>query len=379
MRSNFEFTASYTKELAEIVQQIGAKLYVYDVSKRTLMNFNDFNVIKYGSYLNLFDKTPFKLVINFLYLLFFCISHRNYFSFVHILYLRIEFLIAPFFIKRLSDKLIVSIFGSDISEFTQFKKYFKKIFKQATIIHTATKNQFEFFSNNFMGDKYKVNSFVLEYPIKTLNNLKFNARYKKESGIMEKLKIENSDFIILCGNNARFDLEQQYELVDVLCKANLKQCPKLKLVFPLTYGCDMNKRERFKEYALGKLINLDVIFILDYLTDSEIVDIRLNTDIYINIRKRDQLVATMIEYFYTQTDIIAGSWLPYKMLDEYGLYYHKIDNIQDIIKELPIVIETRLLKKNEKLLLNNAKIAHEKWNYEILKNRWQDFYVQMIH
>ena len=126
MKDDFIFTSNYIDCLAKKLISDGYQLEVYDFRKRKLMNFEDRSIISYYPSLNFLDKTPLRLFTNSVVFLFFCIKNKKVYDVVHILYVRTEFLFLHYFIKRISKKIIVSIFGSDINKNYRLKKYFTK-------------------------------------------------------------------------------------------------------------------------------------------------------------------------------------------------------------------------------------------------------------
>ena len=69
MKDDFVFTSGYTDLLAKRLILDGHSLDVYDFRKRKLMNINDKVLITYFKNFNLLDKTPFRLLTNFIALL----------------------------------------------------------------------------------------------------------------------------------------------------------------------------------------------------------------------------------------------------------------------------------------------------------------------
>ena len=138
MKDDFVFTSGYTDLLAKRLILDGHSLDVYDFRKRKLMNINDKVLITYFKNFNLLDKTPFRLLTNFIAFIYFCLNSKKKYDVVHILYVRAEFLFTYFFINKIGKKIIISIFGSDINQHYKFKKFFTKIYYKADYILTTS-------------------------------------------------------------------------------------------------------------------------------------------------------------------------------------------------------------------------------------------------
>ena len=68
----------------------------------------------------------------------------------------------------------------------------------------------------------------------------------------------------------------------------------------------------------------------DGLNDKELTDLRLNSDVFINLQDSDQLSGAMLEHLCADNIVITGNWINYDVLKHAGVAYHSIDSISDL-------------------------------------------------
>jgi len=68
----------------------------------------------------------------------------------------------------------------------------------------------------------------------------------------------------------------------------------------------------------------------EYLENSEILNIRLATDIFIHIQDTDAYSATIQEFLLTDTIVFNGAWTRYPNLETNGIPYLLVNNISDL-------------------------------------------------
>lgn len=154
--------------------------------------------------------------------------------------------------------------------------------------------------------------------------------YRKKYGVENRI-------VITCGHNA-VEPQQHLEIIEALEATTLNE-KEILLVFPMTYPKDTNYILLVKN-ALAKS-RFDYLLLEDFMTDDEIIEYRLISDIFIHIQRSDSFSAAMAEYFYTGNVVINGEWLKYPQLEKGHAYFLKarLDNlselIEDAVKNLP--------------------------------------------
>jgi uncharacterized protein with ACT and thioredoxin-like domain len=108
------------------------------------------------------------------------------------------------------------------------------------------------------------------------------------------------------------------------------------------------------------------------MPNEEVSQLRIASDIMIQLQTTDMLSASMLEHIYAKNIIITGSWLPYKDLREWGLVYHEVEEVMDIGQKLQNV----LLNFDDFIseIKINRSILNQKYNKNEIISQWIDLY-----
>ena len=138
---------------------------------------------------------------------------------MHVLYIRPEFLL-KYFVKQIGKKLVLSIFGSDISVGSRFKSFFKGYFiLLIRFIVKTLKYMKNFLTSIFlMSRELMIQKKYNEYPVESLKILSTETNLNRINKLKAIYNISNDDILILSGTTARIELEQLYPLVKALKK-----------------------------------------------------------------------------------------------------------------------------------------------------------------
>ncbi len=159
--------------------------------------------------------------------------------------------------------------------------------------------------------------------------------------------------------------EQQHDkIIENILKLPKNLLERIQFIFPMTYGDDVHK-EKIKNML--NQTNLDYIVLEEFLYGDNNANIKLASDIMINILETDSFSGSMQEFLYANNIIITGSWLPYEVFDNEGIQYVKIDDISELYLELKKVIDSDIqtfdTSKNKNIIskLSLWKNTIESW------------------
>ena len=226
-------------------------------------------------------------------------------------------------IKRQSNKIIATLFGSDFYRSSETeRKIQKKIFETAKII-TIGPNMSDDFLAVFpeFANKIKFSHFG-SARLDIISEL-YNETNKQI--FRDKYKIKKDKIVITVGYSAN-PLQQHFMFLDVLGKLPKEIKQKLFLLLPMTYA---NKKD-YSEKLLAKLQDLKIEFIAFqnpnnekkyWLTDKEIAEIRIISDITVNTQTTDALSSSIKEAFATGNILLVGDWLPYEIYENMNLFF----------------------------------------------------------
>lgn len=270
-------------------------------------------------------------------------------------------------IKKKGKPLIITVWGSDFYRATPDaleKK--RKGFALADVIHLATKSVKADFLKVYPEFEYKIK--IVQFGVNQLDLLRDalqnplnQATLLPNGGLKGKL-------IVTCGYNG-ITSQRHIMMIDTLEKLPEILKERIFIVVPFTYGW----KQEYKEQVISRLENTRITYVLldKHLTDAQITELRIISNIVINIQVTDSFSASLQEHMMAGSVMIVGDWLPYKVFDDAGIFLIKTtlgglkDKIEDVITHYDIY--------KEKSVLNKEKVYNlSSWNG--VETKWVDIY-----
>jgi hypothetical protein len=160
----------------------------------------------------------------------------------------------------------------------------------------------------------------------------YNEKVVKKNEIVLKFKqkhgIGNEQTIIVIGHNATM-INNHIEIVNALANLNEDIKTRISLVFPLTYGhAEKNYTQNLKD--LCSAMNLNHVMLTEFLSQEELIELRVASEIHIRMPKFDAFSLALCETIYCNNIIISASWLPYRKMRTNGIYYHELDRHEEL-------------------------------------------------
>lgn len=272
---------------------------------------------------------------------------------------------------RQMKKIKITIWGSDFYRANdERRKTQKEFYHKVDAIQVGTLQMKNDFLQVFPGfeDKIRLARFgINQLDIIDVLLLKGNASvYKKE------LRLPEDKIIIACGANG--SEEHQHSLIfESLLNLPFDLQNKLFLVVPMTYGGSPEYKKKINE----KLTQIGLPFkqFVTFLSIEDVCKLRIVSDIAITIQKTDAFSAAVQEHIYSGGILIAGKWLPYRMLTDSGIYYVQtsLDKLTETIGKSIIDIQN----EKQKCIFNKPKIGKiSSWKLTI--NDWKEIYEELI-
>lgn len=320
----------FGKELKSELVKKNFDVSLLDFQLLTLYDKDDY-VDK--TYANQFEKYKFlkKISMFFRMIAIKKVLQNNDFDIINIHISRWYYLIIlPWIAKK---KIVITFYGSDFYRTSDIVRNVQVIlYNKAhalTFTNPITKKKFTEYYNSFENKSY-----VCRFGLKTLEYIDRN-RFKSKKELKKSLGYNSEKIIVTCGYNST--KEQQHEMIiNNLLKLSSEFLTRIQFVFPMTYG-DYENKELIK--SILNQSDLDFIVLEKYLYGEDNADIKLASDIMINMLETDSFSGSMQEFLYANNIIITGSWLPYEVFDNAGIQYVKIDDIGELSQRLKKVIE----------------------------------------
>jgi hypothetical protein len=195
--------------------------------------------------------------------------------------------------------------------------------------------------------------------IDSLIKRKDNNTFKKD---------EKDRKTIMCGYNGAKG-QQHIKIIDSL--ENVAK--NYYWIFPMTYSIDDDAHEyieKVRNYAEEK--GLNYIILDSFLSEDEWIKYLQSTDVFIHMQVSDAFSSAISEHLLLGHILINGSWLPYKDLDDNGVFYIS-SNFEDLEQKLTDVIK-RYSSLEESLKDNKDKIVRMKSLDYCIKNYWIPYF-----
>jgi glycosyltransferase involved in cell wall biosynthesis len=291
---------------------------------------------------------------------------KKKYDIVHIQFLNDNIIYFNVF-HRIAKKVIIFIWGSDYYRSAGLNKWLKKrILRTADIItfgNDQTKNDFlrEIPTNAEIR--------MVRFGLVMLDRIKALSASREMSRAVFDFPVNK--IILTIGYN--LNPHQQHEkILNALSELREKIYYKnLFLVIPITYPPDKNGYKAKLVQALQST-GLAYRLIDSFLPEMENAHLRNCSDIMIQLQTSDQLSGTMQEYFSTGNIVITGSWLPYKIFEDRGVWFIKIDSFSELPQKIDDIVTN--LDANRKRTYGNRAIIMEMGSWEKNIQAWIDLY-----
>lgn len=268
-------------------------------------------------------------------------------------------------------KAILTPIGSDALRVKGWTRFFlQKGFDLADYVTITADSGF---AEKVIG-KFNINKNIikdLSYGSDAISEIiRMKGHYSREK-LAQMLNIPYADYYICCGYNAY--LAQNH--IDILraVAANSDRLPKgCKVLFPLGYGPGESVRKVIEQE--NKSLELDVVYLMDYLSPRDVAALRLITDLFIHIQNTDAHCFTMREFLLADTQVINGKWLSYSELEQFGKPYYECES-KDTLKDVLALFFKEELPRIECPAELETKMQQSSW--DSVAQRWVDFYIRL--
>lgn len=226
--------------------------------------------------------------------------------------------------KLLRHKTVkITIWGSDFyrADIARREQH-RKIYAQCNCIQLVTESFKQDFLNYFQDfeTKIRISNFGLyQFDIIDKVNKAPNKPLFKFGQYKDKI-------MVACGYNG--SKGQQHKLIIAALKRIENRIKdKIYLVFPMTYGADLNYLHEVQKEL--EVINIPYTVVDKHLDNEEIARLRIETDLAVNIQITDAFSGSLQEHIFCENLLLVGDWLPYSLLDVKGIFYKKcsLDNL----------------------------------------------------
>lgn len=264
-------------------------------------------------------------------------------------------------------KIVITIYGSDYYCLEENRrKKMKKIFSIAHRINFTNAKTMEEV-NHYYNYSFQNKMQVVPFGISLLEVID-KKRYEKAI-IKKKWNIPEDSLVITCGSNGR-EAQNHEKMIEAI-ESNYAQFNRnIYMILPLTYLANKERINTIREKLCKSMMKHSFVIIDSFLSSEEIAELRIVSDVMINVQNTDQFSAAMQEYIYADNLVITGAWLPYDVFLDSGVCMKLIRSFDDLPQT---ILDT--INNFDNYEINYSLHRKVIWGFsswEVNKNQWRN-------
>ena len=281
--------------------------------------------------------------------------------------------IMPIF-RMMTKNIVITPWGSDVMRVEDEKSIenLKEIYSQAKYI-TVSKDSM--IGKNAI-DKFNVNPekmVKLGWGGEFFDFIKENSSMMTIESAKERFGLA-ARFVITCGYNMQYE-QRQEEIIDAIYSIKDQLPDNLLLLFPFTYGrCAKQIKHKDAIVEKCKTLGLDYTVIEEYLDLTDLLKLRMATDIFVHVQTTDAGSRCVTEYVYCNKKVVHGAWVKYAYLEDYkpSCYFpvDKMENLGSVIVKASQTKEEDLPKEVKTIIQERG------WDHKM--TLWNNFFESLV-
>ena len=167
------------------------------------------------------------------------------------------------------------------------------------------------------------------FGLSILDILKEKCEKSPLADVREKWGIPKDKTVVAVGYNG-IPEQQHLAVLKEIGKLNKKTKEKLFLILQMTYGDGGTKEYHEQVLAAACATGCEYSGIQNFLTDEQVAELRIITDIFINAQTTDAFSGSVSENLFTGTVLMNASWLRYQEFKDYAFKYLEFKSMSEI-------------------------------------------------
>lgn len=266
----------------------------------------------------------------------------------------------------MKSKLILSYWGSDL-----FRVNRKELTAQGKYVRHA---DFITFDNIDLEIEFKkiyrkkIPSKVVLFGLPVLDIIDKTSRKMADEDIRRQWGIAKDKIVIAIGYNG-IPQQQHKKVLSAISKLDKQYKEKVVLLLQMSYGGSREYRKSVINAV--KKTGYEYIVIQHFLSNDEVAELRIITDIFINAQTTDAFSGSVCEYLFANTILINAKWLRYKEFEKYNFQYLEFQSFN----EIPLLISQVMEKEID--VSKNKELVWKLRSWEYCAPRWKEIYKRM--
>jgi len=299
------------------------------------------------------------------------IAKANAYDLCHIHFVDKQSAVLSRVLNQKCGRIVCSVWGSDFyrssGRIRRLQERLYKISGVITFTSERTMSEFDDYYSKKYSSKLRICRFGLA-PLEVLRNVDLDKdECRKHFGFPH-------DSVIITIGYSNDPVQQHKDILRSIHKYRTKIHDNVFFVLPMTYGSTSkyrtSVRTELEQYGFRYKI-FD-----KFLPDEEVAILRKASDIMIQTRITDQFSGSMMEHLYTENLVITGDWLPYRTLDEKGIFMLKVSSVEEVGEKLVYALNN--LDSLKEKCKKNPEIIWELSNWEKNIQSWIDMYEELL-
>ena len=269
----------------------------------------------------------------------------------------------------MKSKLVYSYWGSDLLRLNRKQLYFNGLFiRQADFITFDNKDLELKFKKTYRWNT-KVASETIMFGLPILDNIQDRCKNKTPKDIRAEWEIPKEKKVIAVGYSAIAE-HRHIEILKSIGQLDTETKKRIFLLLQMTYS---GTHKYIKEVAdAAKETGCEYRVIHHYLTDEEVADLRIMTDIYINAQTTDAFSGSVCENLFSGTILINARWLRYQEFKNYDFQYLEFNSMDEIGRLVKLAMDQKIdVSKNRKLVWQLR-------SWERCASNWQRMFQSLV-
>lgn len=234
--------------------------------------------------------------------------------------------------------LILSYWGSDLLREKESRLSFIGNFVKCADFITFDNKDLELtFKESYKWSDKKAMKTVL-FGLPVLDIIDKKRSNESESNIRKKWGIPEDKAVIAIGYNGMPE-QQHKRILKAVRQLETKYKEKIILLLQMSYGG--TKEYRSSVLAVAKKTGCEYIDIQSFLSNEEVAELRIITDVFINAQVSDAFSGSVCENLFADTVLINARWLRYKELEMYPFEYLEFGKFKEVEELIKAVLERK--------------------------------------
>ncbi len=309
------------------------------------------------------------VIMNIFYLIlgFLKLYINKHFDIVNIHFARGQLRYVMPIIKRMTNNIVISPWGSDVMRMEGKKRIreLSKIYAQAKYVTIGSSSSI----GKCAIEKYKLNPekmVKLGWGGEFFDFIEEHSNQVTTEVAKSRFGLDNR-YVITCGYNTA-QVQRHEEIIDAVYEIKDQLPQNLTLLFPFTYGnTAYSEQKKITIIEKCKTLGFDVVVVDEHLDMMDLLKLRMATDIFVHVQTTDAGSRCVMEYVCCNKKIVHGAWNKYTYLEQYKpSCYFPVDKMENlgivIVKAYNSTIEDLPDEVKAVILDRGWKNRMTKWN-----------------